>query len=163
MSAGNTKSKAKRDIDKELMYSKIMPSAPRPGKAAVQDGRIAEAINEKAQEIIATGASQIHNHVGKTNIYPKNTIAMPTPRPKILVNLVEYAIKDKLDEAFAKFNCCKCDKCKMDVVAITLNKMEPKYVVISEEDIPTAMKKYTGNVVPSIVKAIIEVKSNPRH
>lgn len=149
-------SKNKRDIDKDVMYSKIMPSAVRGSKIKN------EAIEEKASEIRTIGADHVHSG-GKANIYPKNTITMPAPKPKVLVNLVEYAIKEKLDEAFAKFNCCKCDKCKMDVVAITLNKMTPKYVVIAEEDISIVMRKYSDNVIPSIIKAIIEVKSNPRH
>lgn len=154
-------SKNKRDIDKDVMYSKIMPSAARATTMNVPTDTVLDAVEEKAQAIVSSGANQVHHT--KTNLYPKNTIAMPTPKPNVLVNLVEYAIKSKLEDALSKFQCCKCDKCKMDVIAITLNNMPSKYIVVEEAEIEKQMLRYQGNVVPAIIKAIIEVKAKPRH
>lgn len=87
----------------------------------------------------------------------------PRKKPD-LVNLTERLVVEKLDDAFEKFNCCKCDKCRMDAAAIALNLLQPHYVVAEPEKIQQLLKdSSTKEISAAIVKALLQVKSRPRH
>ena len=126
-----------RSIDKEAMYKKIMPSAAQK-----------ERVNELNEDVSL------------------NTSVVQKPsyfQPKILVNLAELAVKERLNEALNRFKCCECDRCIKDIMAIAVNAFPPKYVVRSEQDIEVELRKYEGDVVGALVKAVLKVKNNPRH
>ncbi len=126
-----------RSIDKEAMYKKIMPSAAQK-----------ERVNELNEDVSL------------------NTSVVQKPsyfQPKILVNLAELAVKERLNEALKRFKCCECDRCIKDIMAIAVNALPPKYVVRSEQDIAVELRKYEGDVVGALVNAVLKVKNNPRH
>ena len=126
-----------RSIDKEAMYKKIMPSAAQK-----------ERVNELNEDVSL------------------NTSVVQKPsyfQPKILVNLAELAVKERLNEALNRFKCCECDRCIKDIMAIAINALPPKYVVRSEQDIAVELRKYEGDVVGALVNAVLKVKNNPRH
>jgi competence protein ComFB len=126
-----------RSIDKEAMYKKIMPSAAQK-----------ERVNELNEDVSL------------------NTSVVQKPsyfQPKILVNLAELAVKERLNEALNRFKCCECDRCIKDIMAIAVNALPPKYVVRSEQDIAVELRKYEGDVVGALVNAVLKVKNNPRH
>jgi len=125
-----------RAIDKEAMYKKIMPSAAQK-----------ERVGEMSEEI--------------PNV--TNTPKVSYFQPKILVNLAELAVKERLNEALDRFKCCECDRCIKDILAIAVNTLPPKYIVRSEQDIAIELRKYEGDVVGALVNAVITVKNNPRH
>jgi len=125
-----------RAIDKEAMYKKIMPSAAQK-----------ERVSEMSEETPTTTNS------------PKVSYF----QPKILVNLAELAVKERLNEALDRFKCCECDRCIKDILAIAVNTLPPKYIVRSEQDIAIELRKYEGDVVGALVNAVIKVKNNPRH
>jgi len=125
-----------RAIDKEAMYKKIMPSAAQK-----------ERVSEMSEEI--------------PNV--TNTPKVSYFQPKILVNLAELAVKERLNEALDRFKCCECDRCIKDILAIAVNTLPPKYIVRSEQDIAIELRKYEGDVVGALVNAVITVKNNPRH
>lgn len=82
----------------------------------------------------------------------------------VVVNLVEQLVADRLDAAFDKFNCCRCDKCRRDVAALALNALPPQYVVAEPEDIPRLLAEAPAKEIPTaLVKAIIQIKNNPQH
>lgn len=133
-----------RNIDKDEMYKKIMPSAQ---------------LREKQNEDI-NSTENIQDSV-KTKDETKNN---PTYfKPKTLVNVAEHAVIKRRDEAIQRLKCCTCDRCLKDVTAIAVNKLTPKYVVIYEEEVEKEVVKYHGDVVTALVNAIIIVKNNPRH
>ena len=126
-----------RSIDKEAMYKKIMPSAAQK-----------ERVNELNEDVSL------------------NTSVVQKPsyfQPKILVNLAELAVKERLNEALNRFKCCECDRCIKDIMAIAVDALPPKYVVRSEQDIAVELRKYEGDVVGALVNAVLKVKNNPRH
>ena len=126
-----------RSIDKEAMYKKIMPSAAQK-----------ERVNELNEDVSL------------------NTSVVQKPsyfQPKILVNLAELAVKERLNEALNRFKCCECDRCIKDIMAIAVNALPPKYVVRNEQDIAVELRKYEGDVVGALVNAVLKVKNNPRH
>ncbi len=85
----------------------------------------------------------------------------------VLKNLMEDAVLQILDETLDKKNTCSCEQCRMDIAAIALNKLPPRYVVTSKgasygrTDL-LELQKYI-DVVGAITQAIRLVKEHPRH
>lgn len=141
--------KSRTEIDKESMYRKIMPSAARIGKNTAN-------VNPES-----TGG------VAPTPITGKSAgLQLPESQDMVLVNLMEELVLSRLDSTLMRFNCCKCNKCKKDIAALTLNKLEPRYVVIKRGDRAKqeqAEAEYGSAVTGALVQAIMLVKKEPRH
>ncbi|HHX57068.1 MAG TPA: late competence development ComFB family protein, partial [Clostridiales bacterium] len=70
----------------------------------------------------------------------------------------------KLDMAFNKFNCCKCDRCRQDVAALALNKIKPKYIIVDENEAKDVLNNHDDpTVMSAIIQAMLTVMSHPRH
>lgn len=149
--------KSKREIDKEIMFNKIMPSGI-IGKELEGDSLVQE-------QKIPRPENPVHTPEPKPNIFPNDSgLQFKDKEPTMVVNIMEKLVLEKLDAAFSKFNCCKCDRCKKDVAAIALNKLKPKYVVTEQNRILSYTANQPGaDVTTALVQAIITVKANPRH
>lgn len=85
-----------------------------------------------------------------------------------LRNLMEdeviYAINRILKD---NEDICTCKKCKLDIAAITLNNLKPKYVVTEKGElygrINTLDYQFDADLITEIVKAIEIVRNEPRH
>jgi len=81
---------------------------------------------------------------------------------------MEEVVED-LDELVTskRKDICKCDKCRLDTIALTLNKFFCKYVVtqkgIAYSRLMELQVQLKADVVKEIVKAIEIVKNNPQH
>lgn len=127
--------RSKREVNREKMYEKIMPSLAR---IADVQGEIQEVKKQEPQK-----EEQFK-----------------------LVNISYELILARVNEVMERFKCCKCDRCKKDVIAIALNTLPSKYIVC--EDKKTAVlsrgtQTAIAEVSSALVQAIIKVKSNPRH
>lgn len=82
-----------------------------------------------------------------------------------IYNLTEKVILEKLDVVMENMNCCRCDRCKMDVIALTLNNMEPYYVVRANDspDYSKLEKEIADKATKAVLKSAIKVRKNPRH
>lgn len=136
--------KAQKEIDKEAMFNKIMPSV-----------RAAESSADPAH-VSGIGAKRSVFTVNKALQIGEN-------EPSMLVNLMEKMVDDRLDDAITKFHCCKCDKCKKDVAAIALNRLKPRYVVADKISVLSEERQTSSEVTTAIVQAILVVKAHPRH
>ena len=144
------KAKTKNELDKDLMYSKLMPSIPR----IEQD---AEPIQPEP-EPDEGGLSML-----RTKLFGDQD-GSPDERQILLVNIMEDAVMSRLDDAFAKFNCCRCDRCRKDVVALALNRLPASYQVGSPSQLEKARGALSGkDVSAALVQAILKVRANPRH
>ena len=102
----------------------------------------------------------------QTKIVEEGTpLPQPTPflQPKVLVNVAELAVKERIEEAMDKFKCCQCDHCVKDVLALAVNNLPPKYIVRNELDQALEIRRYDADVISALVNAVIKVKQNPRH
>lgn len=87
----------------------------------------------------------------------------------ILVNKMEQAVKDAVDQLFAqgKNPGCSCDHCKLDVVALALNSLPSKYVVTSIGNAVTNValdsSQWQANLTMAVCNAIEIVRKKPRH
>ena len=80
------------------------------------------------------------------------------------INLMESLVLQNIDAVIQKFSCCSCDRCRRDIAAYALNQLPPKYIVAEvskaddiSRDIPTRA------VMSALVKAVIQIRSHPRH
>lgn len=82
-----------------------------------------------------------------------------------IYNLTEKIIIDKLDMVMESMNCCKCDRCKMDVMALTLNNMDPYYIVRASNspDYTKLEKEISDKATSAVLKSALKVRKNPRH
>ena len=166
--------KGRPEIDKEAMFRKIMPSsfsAPGeeegvPAPAAPHNPLSPPApVSQLTQPPSPPQAAGSPPAGGPAALVGGGVQLRRTAGARILVNIMEYLVIDKLDEAYEKFNnCCKCDKCRQDAAALALNKLKPKYIVVEERQIPYQIAKNNSpEVTSSIVKAILQVKAHPQH
>jgi len=85
----------------------------------------------------------------------------------ILQNLMEETVLRAVEDLMQKQNMCTCEQCRLDVGAIALNNLPPRYVVTpkgasyARADL-LEVQKYV-DVIGSITKAIKLVKEHPRH
>ncbi len=84
-----------------------------------------------------------------------------------LENIMESIVRDRLDKMIAEQNVCKCKQCYVDILAIALNKLPPKYVNTHKGELLVRILETTSqnliDIDVEITKAIQIVSKNPRH
>jgi competence protein ComFB len=85
----------------------------------------------------------------------------------VLQNLMEETVLQAIEKFMDKESMCTCEQCRLDVAAIALNNLPPRYVVTpkgasyARADL-LELQKYV-DVIGAITKAIKLVKEHPRH
>lgn len=85
-----------------------------------------------------------------------------------LKNYMEEVVLQKIDSVIARYpDCCKCEQCRLDIAALALNNLPPRYVSTHKGDIFVRIQEMEGkndvDVIQAIAKAIEIVGKNPRH
>ncbi|MBZ4652738.1 MAG: late competence development ComFB family protein [Bacillota bacterium] len=85
-----------------------------------------------------------------------------------LVNYTEIWVRQVLDEMLAKRrDICTCEQCRLDMLAMALNRLKPNYVVSQHGSVYTKIKmleqQQNTDVIAEVVKAMEQVSKNPRH
>ena len=149
-------SKNKKSFDRDLMYKKIMPTSPKKAET-VQE-------NEEALSTYAVGGeSRKEGSVFKNK---ELNLIKEEKSEEILFNITEKLVLKKLNATLKRVNCCRCDRCKKDIIAITLNNLKPLYIVATKDEIDQKidnMKDLGSKVTTEVIKAILVVRKNPRH
>jgi competence protein ComFB len=82
-------------------------------------------------------------------------------------NVMETLVIEKLDEIWATLDCCKCERCRNDIIAYALNQMMPKYVVTEEgalyARVSTLSAEYELEIIKAIANALRMVSEHPNH
>ena len=81
---------------------------------------------------------------------------------------MEVMVKDVLDGLLPnQKDICKCQKCKLDMIAWTLNRISPKYVVSDKGRMYTKLQEveiqFRADIVRELTKAISHISRNPQH
>ncbi len=84
-----------------------------------------------------------------------------------LKNLMEVVVSKAIDDVKKYYDFCDCPQCRLDISAIALNKIPPRYVVSSKGDSYgraelLAMQKDL-DVLSIVLDAIKFVQKKPRH
>lgn len=84
-----------------------------------------------------------------------------------LKNYMEELVIKKTDDLLKLMNICRCEKCRLDIVAIALNELPTRYVVSEKGELYTKLneleQQFEIDVETAIVKAAVLVSRNPKH
>lgn len=85
-----------------------------------------------------------------------------------LYNYMEGIVKEELVKLLLEAkDTCKCEKCKLDMVAWALNRLAPRYVVSEKGRFYTRLKEqevqFRADVIRELTSAIIQIGKNPQH
>jgi len=82
-------------------------------------------------------------------------------------NYMEEFVFNQMAEVLEDIKMCKCEKCIMDIAAIALNDLPPKYIVTEKGElfskVNSLRRQFEVDIIAAIIKAAIIVKRNPRH
>ncbi len=83
-------------------------------------------------------------------------------------NYMEDVVQEELELLLEeRRNICKCNKCKLDMMVWTLNRLPPRYVITNRGRLYTKLKEqevqFKADVVKELTKAIDFVAKNPQH
>lgn len=85
----------------------------------------------------------------------------------ILKNCMEDFVLNGLSSRLKKLKICDCELCTLDVAAIVLNELPPKYVVTNKGEVFTKIdflqQQFEVDLVREISKAADMVRKSPRH
>jgi len=138
----------KVNIDKEMMYKRIMPSSFKR-----EDITESDLYNPELFSDVNSPNSTIHH---KNYTLQKQNVE--------IVNIMQIVIDKRLDMALTKFNCCHCDRCRKDVTAYALNLLESRYIVSKEVNAEEYEKDMNAlEINTAIIKAILKIRNNTRH
>ncbi|MDR1689110.1 MAG: late competence development ComFB family protein [Clostridiales bacterium] len=86
---------------------------------------------------------------------------------EIIRNFMEDMVADTIDGVIKNMDVCGCEKCRMDITAIALNNLPPKYVVTRKGQLFTKLSvlqhQFDADLTSAISKAAVIVSENPRH
>ena len=96
-----------------------------------------------------------------------STAEKPDEEEVICANIMEILVERKAETYMELFGLCCCDRCKMDVQALALTELPPKYVVMAKNELPLRLSLYEGRmntaVTAQILRACKVVLAEPRH
>lgn len=85
----------------------------------------------------------------------------------ILRNIMEDYVIVTLDRILENLDCCKCEKCRLDIASYALNRLPSKYVATTQGELMTKLCEFDNNfeaqVVAALTLAANVIKQNPRH
>ncbi len=166
--------RSKKEIDKELMYQKILPTANQGTRERKQPAatmvdpilfpqRQAEPAAEPPKPVEQPAPIAPEPQPPVVEI-PAAEPPAPEPKEPQLVNLMEGFVSSRIDEVMQKFNCCSCERCRRDILAMALNKLPPLYVL--EDDLnlrDQKEKERSADVAAALVKSVLAIKAHPNH
>lgn len=164
----------KKELSKELMYKKIMPSAAKADAAEILPAETEESVDAPSPSVTAAQnlpAAQIPadstHPIRATAAGPIPAGTKPAREPAsshVIVNLMEHLVNQRIDDVISKFNCCNCPRCRKDAIALALNKLPPKYVVaVHDQLIDYTQQRAVAEILTALIQAVLTVRSNPRH
>lgn len=85
----------------------------------------------------------------------------------VLKNAMEPLLEERLEKTLDSYDCCKCEICKMDMMAFALNHVPPRYVVSHMGGIfaklGTLSVQYEIDLLNAVNQAIQTISVKPRH
>ena len=83
------------------------------------------------------------------------------------VNVIQSLVEELAPRYIKMFGLCSCPRCRIDVVALTLNNLIPKYVVMKKHDMIPMLTVYEGRfsstIFAQLTRACKAVMDSPRH
>ncbi len=119
-------------------------------------------INEQLSDDLPDADEQIPKDLPVT----ENPSAPATPNFKYL-NVMEHVVENIAKDYMERLGGCTCERCIADVIALTLTKLPPKYVVVEPPAASPLLNFYSSRFAPHVIvevtKSCFTVKENPHH
>lgn len=84
-----------------------------------------------------------------------------------LSNYMEILVRQMFDGTTQDMEICKCERCKLDIMAIALNNLKPRYIVSDKGYLYTKLnmfqQQYETDIVAAITQGTMIVSKNVRH
>ncbi|BCV25051.1 late competence development ComFB family protein [Gelria sp. Kuro-4] len=85
-----------------------------------------------------------------------------------LVNCMEAAVAAHFSEVARRFpEACRCPRCRLDVLALALNALPPRYVVSETGEVyaraEQLSQQYNADIAIALTRAFSQVLAAPRH
>ncbi len=85
-----------------------------------------------------------------------------------LINFMEDVVSTYVDEVIQNDSSfCGCERCRLDVIALALNDVKPKYVVTTKGYAYARMgelqAQFRADTIVAVTKALKTVKEKPLH
>ena len=83
-------------------------------------------------------------------------------------NYMEDIVRDEIEKLLTDTkDICQCQKCKLDMAALALNRLPPQYIVTDKGRIYTKLNEqnvqFHVDVIREVTRAILNVGKNPQH
>ena len=149
--------KSKQELDKDLMFSKIMPALSDNPFSNVYDTHKTPTVEDLPLEKDDSLSALRDKLFARSSTYlEEETVAT--------INIMETLVLRNVDAVIKRFNTCHCDRCRCDMVALALNNLPAKYIVDTPQKINEFENEISASVVnEALIKAVIQVRSKPRH
>lgn len=89
------------------------------------------------------------------------------PDEFICFNVTQALVEDKADKYIKMFGMCSCSRCRIDVIALSLSNLPPKYVVAKPHELIPRLsmyeQKYNAAVVAQVISSCKKVMDRPHH
>ena len=86
---------------------------------------------------------------------------------KLVENIMEKVVEDKLNKMLPSLNCCTCNICRTDIMCYALNRIKPKYVSTDQgallSRVDSVSITYGTAVMTEIAAGVEIVRKNPHH
>lgn len=139
--------KSKKDLDKDMMFQKIMP--------VLADNPFSSLPNNEETAASSNELSALRNRLAQPSAPSEH------PMPK---NLMELAVAAHMDDVIRKFNCCPCNRCRSDIAVLALNSLPPMYCFGTPEELEQKSTQIdVKSVFNALIKAVLQVRSHPNH
>lgn len=82
-------------------------------------------------------------------------------------NYMEEIVETLLDDVLRSMSVCKCELCREDIAALTLNILPPKYIVTEKGERYSKLnflrQQFEVDIISAITKSAMIVNKRPRH
>lgn len=96
-----------------------------------------------------------------------DNIRVKTKENFVFYNVMEEIVKNKALDFIRDLSVCGCDKCYYDIIAMTLNKLPPRYVVTPKgrlfAKISATETQVNSDMASILTNACLYIDKNPRH
>ena len=144
--------KSKKELDKDLLFSKIMPALD--SNPFCSDSSADPLDAETSPNALSALRDKIFAR--NSNFYQTETIAT--------INVMENLVLKYVDNVIQRFNVCSCDRCRRDICAYALNILPPRYAVVAASKIERVEAEIPNKLImDALIKAAIQIRANPHH
>ena len=156
-----------RDALEQELMAEVAPEPPAPPQPKQESIPEPEPVPESPAP--ASGAKLSQDEIEKM-LAGFAAESEPEPQPmddSEFFNVMHRLTEEKADRYISMFGLCDCKRCRQDVIALALNGLAPKYVVMPPAEMTVRSDMYSvrhsGEITAQLLHACREVMEHPRH